>query len=87
VNDLKNFGPGGVNDFEKVSSEGVNVSENRHSELFGGVGWYEEGYRGPHGEGPHVHVDIREGDSTAIWGFDSGGNEYHGAIPSFGTCP
>ena len=26
---------------------------------FGGIGWYQEGYRGANGEGPHVHVDLR----------------------------
>lgn len=28
------------------------------SRFFNGVGWYQEGVRGPNGEGPHVHVDL-----------------------------
>jgi uncharacterized protein YcbK (DUF882 family) len=51
------------------------------SGLFGGVGWYEEGYRGPHGEGPHVHVDLREG--TARWGYDKNGKYYKGHFPKY----
>jgi len=52
------------------------------SKLFGGVGWYEEGYRGPHGEGPHVHVDLRTKE-IARWGWDKYGNPYHGYFPKY----
>jgi RHS repeat-associated protein len=51
------------------------------SGLFGGVGWYEEGYRGPHGEGPHVHVDLRKG--YARWGYDRYGRYYPGYFPKY----
>lgn len=51
------------------------------SGLFGGIGWYEEGYRGPHGEGPHTHVDLR--NESARWGFDRFGNRYRGSFPPF----
>jgi uncharacterized protein YcbK (DUF882 family) len=51
------------------------------SDLFGGIGWYEEGYRGPNGEGPHVHVDIRQ--NRARWGYDKEGKEYHGSFPKY----
>src|SRR5271157_2138528 len=46
---------------------------------FGGIGWYQEGYRGPKGEGPHVHLDLRGG--TARWGYYADGRETHGSIP------
>ncbi|MBI3343676.1 MAG: VCBS repeat-containing protein [Gammaproteobacteria bacterium] len=52
------------------------------SGLFSGIGWYEEGYRGPNGEGPHVHVDMRPGrtpQNPAQWGYDRNGN--YGSIP------
>ena len=49
------------------------------SGLFGGVGWYEEGYRGPEGEGPHVHVDLRRVPAT--WGYDREGNYYQPLPP------
>jgi RHS repeat-associated protein len=46
------------------------------SGLFGGIGWYEEGFRGQRGEGPHVHVDLRSVPAT--WGHDREGNYYRG---------
>jgi RHS repeat-associated protein len=46
------------------------------SGLFGGVGWYEEGYRGPQNEGPHVHVDLRRTWQTVTYGHDRDGNYY-----------
>ena len=52
------------------------------SNLFGGVGWYEEGYRGPRGEGPHTHVDIRE-NGPARWGFPAEGERIRGRIPNY----
>ena len=58
------------------------ANQAAESGLFGGVGWYEEGYRGSHGEGPHVHIDLRDG--TARWGFSSTGKEYHGYFPKYG---
>jgi hypothetical protein len=48
-----------------------------NSGLFDGIGWYEEGYRGPKGEGPHVHVDLRKGQ-TARWGYDKNGKKHSG---------
>jgi RHS repeat-associated protein len=51
------------------------------SGLFKGVGWYEEGYRGRNGEGPHVHVDLRSGPS-ARWGFPANGPAMRGHFPS-----
>ncbi|RMG35887.1 MAG: hypothetical protein D6732_08935, partial [Methanobacteriota archaeon] len=52
------------------------------SGLFGGVGWYEEGFYDPRTKaGPHVHVDLRPG--TARWGFDRTGRAYHGWIPAW----
>jgi len=46
------------------------------SGVFGGVGWYEEGLKGPNGERPHVHGDLkrRPGGSTRQWGMDRFGN-------------
>jgi len=38
----------------------ITANQAIKSGLFGGVGWYEEGYRGPNNEGPHTHVDLRE---------------------------
>lgn len=53
--------------------------------IFTGVGWYEEGYRGPNGEGPHVHVDLRKlapgRTKPAQWGYDKNGN--YGGIPAY----
>ncbi len=49
-----------------------------------GVGWYEEGYHGRNGEGPHVHVDLREGrtpQNPAQWGYDKNGT--YGRIPPY----
>jgi RHS repeat-associated protein len=45
------------------------------SGLFGGVGWYQEGYRGKDDSGPHVHVDLRtraKGAGPAMWGYPVG---------------
>jgi uncharacterized protein YcbK (DUF882 family) len=56
------------------------------SGLFGGVGWYEEGYYDPVTKaGPHVHVDLREG--TARWGYDKSGKYYKGYIPKYVESP
>ncbi len=52
------------------------------SGLFGGVGWYEEGYRGPSGEGPHVHVDLRK-NGPARWGFPARGKPTRGYFPPY----
>jgi uncharacterized protein YcbK (DUF882 family) len=49
------------------------------SGVFGGVGWYEEGYRGPQGEGPHVHVDLRRVPTT--WGYGREGHYYQPLPP------
>ncbi len=54
------------------------------SGMFNGVGWYEEGYRGPNGEGPHVHVDLRPlspEDPPKQWGQPKDGPP--GRIPPF----
>jgi RHS repeat-associated protein len=59
------------------------ANQAEQSGLFGGVGWYQEGYRGPTGEGPHVHVDLRKG--TARWGFPAHGSPTHGYIPRYPT--
>jgi hypothetical protein len=60
------------------------------SGLFSGVGWYEEGYRGPNGEGPHAHADLRI-DRTPLnpakWGFRSGYNTPMEALPKFEGVP
>jgi RHS repeat-associated protein len=47
------------------------------SRIFGGIGWYEEGFRRD-GMGPHVHVDLRSRPAT--WGYDRNGN-YHQPLP------
>ncbi len=52
------------------------------SGLFGGVGWYQEGYRGPHGEGPHTHVDLRSG-APKRWGYPANGP----SMPRFPPYP
>jgi RHS repeat-associated protein len=52
------------------------------SGLFGGIGWYEEGYAGPQGEGPHTHVDLRK-NGPARWGFPKSGPEMHGYFPRY----
>jgi len=57
------------------------ANQAEQSSLFGGVGWYEEGYSGPNGEGPHVHLDLRRG--TARWGFPAHGDPTHGYIPPY----
>lgn len=52
------------------------ANQAMESGLFNGVGWYEEGYRGPNGEGPHVHVDLRPlspGEAIKQWGKTHGG--------------
>jgi RHS repeat-associated protein len=54
----------------------VTANQALKSGLFGGVGWYEEGYRGPNGEGPHTHVDLRrraKNQGPAEWGYDAKG--------------
>ncbi|TKB75485.1 MAG: hypothetical protein E8D46_01305 [Nitrospira sp.] len=59
------------------------------SRIFGGIGWYQEGYYSPIDPkvGPHVHVDIRpERPSGAIWGFAATGQEFHGKIPPVGPA-
>jgi RHS repeat-associated protein len=61
------------------------------SGLFGGVGWYEEGYFNPRDPkvGPHVHVDLRKG--TYRWGYERSGKEHHRGFPEFSgpvrKCP
>ena len=50
------------------------------SGLFGGVGWYEEGCRGPKNEGPHTHVDMRK-NGPARWGHPKKGPTMHGYFP------
>lgn len=50
--------------------------------LFGGVGWYEEGYRGPRNEGPHVHVDLRDGPPVK-WGYPAQGPRMRGSFPAY----
>ena len=59
------------------------ANEAERSELFGGIGWYEEGYRNPSDpkSGPHLHVDLRDGQ--ARWGFDKSGRAYHGYFPKY----
>lgn len=52
------------------------------SGLFGGIGWYEEGYSGANGEGPHVHVDVRT-NGPARWGFGKTGTEFHGSFSGY----
>src|SRR5262249_3580588 len=49
------------------------ANQAAESGLFGGVGWYEEGYFDPRDPkvGPHVHVDLRKG--TFRWGYSRGG--------------
>jgi RHS repeat-associated protein len=58
----------------------LTANQAKDSGIFCGIGWYEEGYRGPHGEGPHVHVDLRE--KPATWGYDWTG-KYYRRIPDF----
>ena len=55
------------------------ANQASESGLFGGVGWYEEGYRGPNGEGPHTHVDLRK--SRAQWGHPAKGSSMRGFFP------
>jgi RHS repeat-associated protein len=49
----------------------------KESGAFGGVGWYEEGLKGPNGEGPHVHGDLeaRPDGSVREWGMDKNGKK------------
>lgn len=57
--------------------------------LFSGVGWYEEGFLGPNGEGPHVHVDLRAGrtpTNPATWGYAKG-SKRAGKIPPYSGKP
>ena len=60
----------------------VTANEASQSGLFGGVGWYEEGYRGLNGEGPHTHVDLRQ-NGPARWGFPAKGRPTHGYFPKY----
>ena len=60
----------------------VTANEASQSGLFGGVGWYEEGYRGPNGEGPHTHVDLRK-NGPARWGFPAKGRPTQGYFPNY----
>jgi uncharacterized protein YcbK (DUF882 family) len=61
------------------------ANQAKRSKIFSGVGWYEEGYQGTNGEGPHVHVDLRPrppGDERVReWGYDRKGNT--GPIPPY----
>jgi uncharacterized protein YcbK (DUF882 family) len=57
------------------------ANQASESGLFGGVGWYEEGYRGPNGEGPHTHVDLRNG--KARWGHPAKGPYMPGYFPAY----
>jgi RHS repeat-associated protein len=62
----------------------VTANQAIRSELFGGVGWYEEGYRGPNNEGPHTHVDLRPrkpDGSMYLWGYRANGE--YGSIPQY----
>jgi RHS repeat-associated protein len=62
------------------------ANQAAESGLFGGVGWYEEGYYDPRTKaGPHVHVDLREG--TARWGYDKYGRYYKGYFPKYEEDP
>ncbi len=56
------------------------ANQAAESGLFSGIGWYEEGYRGPNGEGPHVHVDLRT-DGPARWGYSANGERQRGFFP------
>jgi RHS repeat-associated protein len=62
----------------------MTANQAKNSGLFSAVGWYEEGYRGAAGEGPHVHVDLRPrppgDDRVREWGYDWTGRE-HARIP------
>lgn len=63
------------------------ANQAAESGLFGGVGWYEEGYHGPRGEGEHVHVNLR--GYGARWGFAEKEKVYHGYFPKYndpGIC-
>jgi hypothetical protein len=61
----------------------LTANQAAESGLFGGVGWYEEGYYDPRDPkvGPHVHVDLRKG--TFRWGHATSGREYHGSFPRY----
>jgi len=61
----------------------LTANQAAESGLFGGVGWYEEGYYNPSDPkvGPHVHVDLRKG--RARWGYAKSGREYHGSFPGY----
>lgn len=59
------------------------ANQARLSGLFGGIGWYEEGYSGQNGEGSHTHVDLRDG--SAMWGYNKDGKEYHGSFPQYSS--
>jgi RHS repeat-associated protein len=59
------------------------------SGLFGGVGWYQEGYYDAKTQaGPHVHADLRKSKKTVVWGHDINGYYYSwrsGGIPKLGN--
>lgn len=55
----------------------ITAEQAMASGMFGGIGWYEEGFRRA-GMGPHVHVDLRSRPAT--WGYDRNGN-YHQPLP------
>ncbi len=57
------------------------ANQASESGLFGGVGWYEEGYSGPNGEGPHTHVDMRK--NRARWGYPAAGARMRGYFPPY----
>lgn len=57
------------------------ANQASQSGIFGGVGWYEGGYRGPHGEGPHTHVDMRK--RPARWGYPKEGAPMHKYFPPY----
>jgi len=59
----------------------LTANQAGRSGLFGGVGWYQEGYYDPNikGSGPHVHVDL--GAPNRKWGFDVNRYRYRGKFP------
>lgn len=54
------------------------ANQAKRSGLFTGIGWYQEGYRGPNGEGPHVHVDTRPMAPGRDWPYEWGHPRDHG---------
>ena len=70
---------------------GQSMLETAHqaidSGIFGGVGWYEEGLKGPGGEGPHVHGDLlRLPGRIRQWGMSAATRKY-GPIPPLVSGP